>query len=237
MSGTIVYRAAQGGENIILGGVSDYVAPLNIPPWTKLRVGIRASIQAEADITGMPICELALGLCHGTGYPYGSPGCQHFVGGYTYPTFFHYIHFDEQHPTRIQSDIVPGSFYMGKKLGTGHIYVGNSASGPVFAHSDEPPHTVLFVDITRGSPNFILDFFLCNAGSPALDWPVITEANFNVLVTQEFPSQLYHQKFSGYPVAVNETKNGVLDTVNLSWNRPTNLVRVEDLAVVDFSQS
>jgi hypothetical protein len=235
MSGTLVYQDAVGGDNLILslaGG--DYVHSLAPLEWQKLRVGIRATISAESDISGSPAPALAVGLCSGTTYPFISGGCAHFVGAKTNVSVFDYIPFGTGTPTWIRAGTGNNSFQACKKIGTTVTAVSSSSVGPGFAEEHAQPKSVILVDITKGSPNWTVDFFIFNSVAPDISWPDISESTFNSLMVADTPSLLYHSLYTGYQVAVNESANGVINAVNVSWNRNANLVKLEDLAVAKF---
>lgn len=234
MSGTLVYQDAQGGDNIILSSSADYVASLGNLSWQKLRVGIRATISAEADISGSPSPLLAVGLCSGIVYPFSSGGCAHFVGAKTNVSVFDYIPFGTGTPTWIRAGTGNNSFQACKKIGGTVTAVSSSSVGPGFAEEHAQPKGVILVDITKGSPNWTVDFFIFNSVAPDISWPDISESTFNSLMVADTPSLLYHSLYTGYSVAVNEATNGTINAVNLSWNRSANLVKLEDIAVAKF---
>lgn len=236
MSGEIVYRAAEGGDNLTLNGSSDIVASLGNLSWNKLRIGIRARLYAEADISGSPAPLLAVGLCHGTAYPFRSPACQHFVGGMTNVTLFDYIPGNGiSTPYWIRAGNSNNSFQACKKIGGGFTSVTSSAVGPGFAIEGlNSPKSVVMVDITKGSPTWTVDFFIFNSVAPDFSWPDLSETDFNNLMVADTPSQALHGLYTGYPLVVSEGTHGVLDTVNLSWNRTATQFNIFDFAVAKF---
>lgn len=234
MAGTIIYRAGQGTDNLILGG-ADIVAPITLGTWNKVRVGMRMTMQAEADVDQSPFPRLAVGLCSGITNPFGAASTTHFVGGVSNNILWKF----KTSPRRLFcGDGTSNSFKACKKIGTTITGEPTSITGPFIIEEDETPKTMLAVDITRMTGGFNVDIFLSTLLNPPLppDLIDVTEFDFNAVMQATTPALVNHTRFSTFNVYTDEAVSGVLNAVNLSWNHGViNGIEVYDVAVNKLS--
>ncbi len=173
----------------------------------------------------------AVGLCHGTSNILGDATTDHFVGvvsdGDWASEFSEYLY-----------DFIV--FKGAVKIGTSTTLStplnsaglnGQFGQGTNAAWTPTPQN--FFVDITKGSPNFTINtFYISNGQSVGIQ----SAALFLSDVVLATPAQT-GQAFGASPasMAVNEATNGILDTVNVSWNRTDFWPEICDLAVVVLS--
>ena len=91
--------------------------------------------------------------------------------------------------------------------------------------------SLFFLDVTKGSPNYTLQFFGRSDDTHAGD---ITPATFLTTIGQVTPAATYHayNTPSGNALAVNVGTNGILDTVYVGWNLLSPRLFISNLAVV-----
>lgn len=232
MAGTIIYRSGIGTDNLILGG-PDIVETIPLGTWNKVRVGMRLTMQAEASVPQSPFPRLALGLCSGTTNPFGSANTTHFVGGVSN----HILWNLKNTPRRLFcGEGYTNTFKACKKIGATITGEPTPVTGPLVMEEDEPPRTLIAVDITRMVGGFNVDLFLCTLANPPMPFVDVTEFDFNAVMQSTTPALANHTRFSTFNVYTDEAVSGVLNAVNFSWNHGViNSIEVYDAAVNKLS--
>lgn len=85
--------------------------------------------------------------------------------------------------------------------------------------------TAFFVDVVKGSPNFSLYTF-----SPTSSIADMSLTNFLILMETATPAFTNYTYYSATTIAADEA-NGILNSVNVSWNRSAPVFEVCDVAV------
>lgn len=222
MASTIVQT---GGSKYARLSNSSLGRPLSIAPdqWSILRIGLRCTFEMAAPWPTSG--SLAIGLCHGT-----VPGS--FFADATTTNFIGFV--------STTWNFMGNGLYTGMKgrtrQGTTDID-SDSAAGTttsiwnLVATDGSPGYdTVLFVDIykptTAGSTAFGIKVWACaSTGVPAVsqaDFLSCMEA-LNPVIPGSYSGKAYNMTFS--------ESLGVLDTVNISWDRSTPAFLINDLAI------
>jgi hypothetical protein len=187
--------------------------------WNTARIAVRLTIGD----TGAQIVSpnLYLGFCSGTAALVGDANTANFIGmrlgsGATNylrnagPPVYYTI--SSQHPM--------------KKVGG--VVTASASIGAACCLMADPAYRALFmVEIAKGSPNWTVKLF-CKTGSTAVD---VSVDQFLDLITVDSPTLSGHQFYSAANVAFDEVA-GVINTVNLYWDKTTPAVEISDLAVV-----
>lgn len=192
--------------------------------WNKLRIGVRIAVNGSATVVGTPI--FAMGVCSGTGNPFnnGAASTDHFVGATTrkstwaYSAGFFYINSGTD-------DWVPT-----KRVGT-TATLGSQMNLLVLPAVSEERVWILFLDITKGSPNYTLQSFYSNNTLV----PHITREQFLETVEIEAATLSNHAWGTAQTLAVDEGADGALNAVNLAWDRAIPQIEISDVAIVRFS--
>jgi hypothetical protein len=87
----------------------------------------------------------------------------------------------------------------------------------------------LMFDITRGAPNYTVKVFYPDSNAAV---SLTTRTTFLSQLEATTPTLLYHANGSDRTVAVNEATDGVLDHVNIWWNRSAPAVSIDDVSIV-----
>ena len=91
---------------------------------------------------------------------------------------------------------------------------------------------MLFLDITKGSPNFTFTLFGQNDNLTIAD---VTVATYLAQLPLSSPSIPNHGMSSGITQAIAEGTYGYFDAVNIGWDRTSPAIELSDLAVVKFA--
>src|ERR1041385_4377365 len=232
ISGSVDNRAKLANSNIARTW-SSYVGT----NWTTIRIGCRLSItDSGANIISTP--RFAFGICSGTSNIFMDATTTHFFGIVSYNATW----------TRTTSPVK----YM---LGNGSYFdsgiaaakrIGSTLTTDAFSNSPFPGATylfdsadgngnrvVLFLDITKGSPNFSIKPFYYKGGGTPVD--VSTDT---FLANMEYTSPAITGHAIGNEtktMAIDEATNCYFNAVNIAWDRTTPAIEISDVAVVRFS--
>lgn len=191
--------------------------------WNKVRVGIRLHME-DTGVDAVSTPRFAMGFCSGTANQFGDATTTHFVG--------------------ILSDaatwsVAPGVRYAAanmfkpaKKVGV-TTTLGATAFGTVFipAPASTANRNLMFVDITKGSPNYSFHQFATSA-TPTTD---VSAATFLSQMELATPSLTEHTYYGPQTLAVDEGADGTLDAINFSWDRTNPYIEICDIAVAILS--
>ncbi len=199
--------------------------------WSVMRLGLQISYDASANATGTPL--LFMGLCHdvvvGTGYADGS-GTVHCLGARMGTSSSWTYHAG---PPKYYDGGVPGIV---KKI-AGTVTTSSFGTGFGCFLSADPvtARTALILQITKGSPNFTLDIVAPQSSGAAAQIDC-TDALFTSLMEMGAMSNA-NSIISGYAnwtagtIAVDQTTNGVLDSVCLHWDKSVPILEISQVAV------
>lgn len=220
---------------------STFARPVTIPAsWSKIRVGARLHMtNTGANLTGGPI--FSMGFNSGTAAQYGDATCQNFVGLTILGSSTGVYTWVNSGTTQYEM-LSPGNGggqFAQTRVGTtntnstlyadGANCLVNSGAG-----TNSADRQIMFLDITKGSPNYTFHLpFRCVTGPGA--GADVTAANFLMYMGQSAPTPVesgYDRTNLASPtLAVNEGTNGTLNAVNFYWNRVDAVMELTDIAV------
>lgn len=190
-----------GGENMVRVDNARFARqplPEIFTGWTKLRVALLLNIlDSGVNITGT--IRFAYGLCAGSTNIPGDATCTHFVGGLLASSPWA----RNTPPTRYS-----GNAFAAKLVGTTLTTSAIAACTYVVT-----PSQMLFIDITKGSPNYSLQAFF------SVSTTVATYATFLTQSLAGTPSATGHSYPAAETIAVNEGVDGILDHACVWWNK------------------
>lgn len=195
--------------------------------WNQLRIGILSTMNTpSASISGPPI--MAFGVCADTTNLYGEASTDHFVGAIQQLNPFSYSYYDATHR------YLYGSFYEAKKVGTTQTVGGGGLAYPVyFGGWPTSERTAVFLEITKGSPNFTLqmchknnlDLVDCNVAKFRSCMEAVDLAGIRSILGTGG-----HAVGTARTLAVNEGTDGDLNAVALYWERSTPEWEISEVA-------
>jgi hypothetical protein len=196
--------------------------------WQKIRVATRisgADPLVGSNLTGTP--RLFIGLSHSTSSVFGDSVVEHAVGviqtGATVTWGIPYYQM---------------SFTPCCKTGSLLTTFGSSGTTILFATasvvSASSTRTLIFVDLERNAPNTYLTCSLVyNGFATPLDF---TQTQFFYYGEQSGNPGAGNHNYTtlGY-IPIDETGNGTLDSINISWDRTIPKIIVNDIAIYKFA--
>ena len=213
-SATVNQRTISGQVQKAIVLVNDcFVRPVPIPNgWTTVRVGLRLHFTTGS--ISSPI--MAVGLCAGSSNKICDASTSHFVGIIANGGFTNNgpgcgaVYFS-----------VPLKAY--KRVGTTDTIGSNITGDSRYGNSADAncaDRGILFIDITKGSPNYTINaWYMANGTAPDVSKAIFE----NMLNTLQGPLQydggvnMVHG--TDQTVAVNEGTDGTLDSLCVYWNQ------------------
>ena len=245
MASIIIARTIGGQtETAIQMANSTWARPVALPSaWSKVRVGIRFHMTSTGgDLTGGAM--FAMGLCSGTVNQFGDATTQNFVGA----QFGYDAAGAVQTYLYTTSSVGTPNYYLSNvwttaitRVGTTNTFSAALLSNPssndfIFqadAAASYADRGVLFVDITKGSPNFSIFLPATLNGQSGVTVHDFSSSDFLNFMGQAAPAPTgYTNMFSlTKTLAVDEVANGTLNSVALYWNRVDALWEICDVAL------
>jgi hypothetical protein len=224
MSTTIIERTiASATQEAISFSDSAIARLIPIPSgWTKIRIGLRLHFTQGTFVTPT---FFAVGLCHGTTKLVNGIDCDHFAGVISDSGFTSngntagsvYFNVNMRPFTRTSSGLSVGT-----NIAADTRY-GNTAN---LNSADRSP---LFVDITKGSPDYTMNIWDSKLGT-AHDF---TEANFQVMLNDKINPQYDGNAIldtgTDRTIAVDEAADGAFNALSVWWNQSGVTMEVCDL--------
>lgn len=218
MASTIITRViSAANENVLNMSNSSWARPIALPStWSKVRLGFRLHFIPSAAVTSGT--SFGLGLCSGTTALLGDLTTTNFVGllcnAGVAPS-----------GGQVTSTFVPAT-----KVGTA-LTVGAGVLAcywNVSTTGTDDTFEMLFVDVTKGSPNYTLQCFgfSVNGGSTN-----VSQAQFLAQVVAATPAFTGHTYTGGTTVAASEAA-GVFNAVTAWWSDTVVKPEIADMAVV-----
>lgn len=189
--------------------------------WSSIRIGIRWHTR---DIGVSTAAEnFCVGLCSGSTNLVGDATTDNWCGMRTNSAGFRTsttYRLSPRPSKKVGATFTDGSAFSGLP----NFDVGHGAATPA------ADRTLLFVDITKGSPNYTFRVFANVAEGPS------DRSLFNFLTQMEAatPSISEHALSSNQTLAVDES-GGVFNHVNISWGITIPEIEICDLAVARFA--
>lgn len=191
--------------------------------WTKLRIGLLWSINASATVSSSP--RFAIGVCNGTANLYGSASTNHFVGVFPNISSFSYT---SGPPAYLLTSVVKPR----KRVGTTNTDSGSGIISPYMSAAPASIRSAFYLDIEKGSPNYTFQ-----VGAPDTTGAAQTDITWaKFLEGMEIGMADMGSWTTGYAdgnaqtVAVDEDADGVLNALNIYWNRDSPTIEVSGLA-------
>lgn len=187
-------------------------APIYLDNWSVLRIGLRCAFSGvSGNITGTP--RIAFGVCNGETNGYGAALSDHVVG---IRNNLATVVFTAGSPNYI-NPFSNNFVHVFKRVGA--VVTTTTPSGPLgLVSADTTVRSYVGLEITKGSPNFSLQFTAANtSGEVAND---LTDALFTQFM--ESGTLLPPGGFTLSTLAtlaVDEGTNGVLDHLFVYWDR------------------
>lgn len=193
--------------------------------WTTIRLGLRLSVNGSASISGTP--RFALGLCSGTTMLLGSASTKHFVGvrsavgTWTRTTG----------PPAYYSVAGSPSIRAIKRVGT-TLTTGNEIAPCYISSAPASVRSVFLLNIVKGSPNYSLQCGM--ATTSAAGQTDVSLAQFEQMLALESISGISaivtgYGTATGTTIAVNEANDGLLDAMQILWDRSSPEIEVSDI--------
>jgi hypothetical protein len=218
-------------------GNEEWVRKLAIgSTWTHVRIGVLYQITGTANTPGGS--GFAIGMCSGTSAPFGNASTTNFVGiecvsaltfstaslGANYP----YYPFSASNIfacKKVVATITTAATNLADGVGMNAYAVGGGG-GVV------PRRSLLYVDITKGSPNYTIGISSLQGGTENLD---ITVAQLLTGMIQNYGSinigvGIMHTGNGAQTLACDETAGG-FDSVNIYSNELGNPLLIFEVAV------
>lgn len=188
--------------------------------WNQIRAGILFQVDGTVSIASL---DFALGFCAGTTNVYGDATTTHFVGtrctsGWPFASSWY------SNATFVPSKRVNTTVTDGTALSTTSDVRGDIGGGII--------RTMMFIDITKGSPNYTFELFsrtALNTGTPP------SEADFLTQMEMATPSFAHHTYSGAQTLAVDEGADGTLDAFQMYWNPATQVAEVSMVGVTVLS--
>lgn len=227
MATTIKQRTIGGSsDKAVQLSSSQFGRSLSLPTgWNKIRVGVRVHMgDTGVNLGGTPV--FAAGFGHGTTNMVGDANCDNWIGFVTNDATVlrTAVVYQWDINTLVVAKKVGAVLTTGGALNTGTVWqIGNQA---LAAAADR---TVLFVDVTKGAPNYTVNTFW--HGNVA-----ITDITQTLLLTQmvlDSPTLAGHTYSAGVTIAFDETA-GALDTFQIWWDNAV-VMEFSDVAVAVLS--
>jgi hypothetical protein len=205
---------------------SNFARPFTVSTtWSKLRVGVRWIMgNTGANLTGTP--KLFFGLCSGSTNLPLDPSTTHFLGIYNVAATWTY---QAGPPVRYAHG--SSSFSVGKRVGTTNTSFGTPGQIYTSALETQAYRQAMFVDITKGSPNFTVGCLYPSA-VPSID---VSQDDFLTQMVLPTPVLTGHTFTAGSAGACDEGVDGTLNHVYCGWDRVSPVFEICDLAVAKLA--
>jgi hypothetical protein len=229
MSNTIV---DVGGDKVVRMSNSRFArAPLLelFTSWTKIRVGAYLTVQDSG--ANLVVPGFAMGLCAGSTNIPGDATCDHFVGVHSHVTNW------ERAATPLR--YVLANQLLPKKIVDGVLTTADGAFDNNYYHGIPIGlFCCLFIDITKGSPDYGFQLFAPYGGSSGVDLSA-TQAEFDTQMITNVPSLSNHRYMGAnsapYTLPVNEAVDGVFTHACMLWDQSVPTMDVSAFSVYRIS--
>lgn len=196
---------------------------VNLGTWNTVRVGMLWSVRQDATAVIQP--DFAFGLCAGTAAVYGDALATHFVGVDTDGAAFGGWQTSGGY---LVSIVMRPAKKVGAVITTGTGFSSNQA---VNAQTVNNYRSVLFAEITKGSPNYSFRLFHRNA----LGTNDYTVANLTMVMEAAVPALADHTFTAAQTLAVDEGVDGTLTAAQFYWNLTTSNAEIDAFMVSKIS--
>jgi hypothetical protein len=119
-----------------------------------------------------------------------------------------------------------------KKIGSVFTTGANLTAGALLGagalHATNFWRTALMVDIIKGSPNYSFKLFFAADGSVQ---PDMSRATFMTQMEAVTPTSMFYTYSAAQTLAVNEATDGILDSINVFYERTGPEIELVDVAL------
>ena len=201
--------------------------------WTTIRVGCRVSVEdSGTSLTSTP--RFAFGICSGTSNIFMDATTSNWIGLVTYGGTWT----RSTSPTKYM--LGNGSYFdsgiaAAKRVGstlTTDAFTNSPFPGATYLFDATVNRVALFVDITKGSPNFTVrpTYYKTSAAND------VSVDTFLSQVAVSVPSITGHQYGNETKsIAIDEATNGFFNAINVAWDRTSPAIEISDIAVVKLA--
>lgn len=185
--------------------------------WSRIRIGILVQLNGAATIPGI---SFFLGLCSGINDGYGGiVHPVHAVGAAVGPTTGTTWTFSGITFTGL-------SLFAHTNVNGTRAFGGVNLAAPVIYDTTSLVRSLMFLDITKGTPNYTFQMFSRTAAGVDA-----TETDFVTQMQAAVPAFAGHATAASQVLAVNETTNGNLDCFNIQWGHSQSPLEISALGV------
>lgn len=215
-----IARVGLNGKEIPLlnGGIDRPFSTMT--SWNVIRIGARGWLDGpNADIN--PLGDFMIGLCSSNSSPYHpTNSTDNFIGAGA---------LGANAPYNIGSAGNQYRFNSARRFRrVGTTTTNGTNLGTRYISSVATVRTAFMVTITRGSPNFTVDYFTLNSSAAVADFD---DASFDLQMVQPNPAFSGYSNSTGQTFSIDEGTNGVLDRLNIYWGHATYPLVIQDVAV------
>jgi hypothetical protein len=192
--------------------------------WSRLRLGIRLRFNGLCiDTGGTGNGALAVGLCRGS-------------AGFYDPYTVDYIGFSQGTSTQAggswtyaveRSSTTDHALF--KKVGASVTASSAGSSATLYIAANNFNHSVLYLDVTRGSPNYTLVGYSLTVGAVASDW-----SRTSFFTGLETESPITGMAAVNTTTAMAYSGDGYFDSISVLWSRCVPTIDISDIAVCRF---
>lgn len=195
--------------------------------WNQIRVGCRISMtDGGVELSGTP--RFAFGICSGTSNIFQDATTTHWLGMLSNDPIWSRV---AGPPAYHQMQNVVASVASAKRIGSTTTVGTAFNNSPFVFDATTANRGVIFLDITKGSPNFTLNAFFRWTGT-ASD---VSVADYLDQLVVASPTITNHQATTSPTIAIDEAANGFFNAVNFAWDKTAPVIEISDIAVVKFS--
>lgn len=229
MPSTILSRTISSvvDKRIVLAN-SQFARPFSIASWTKLRIGLRLIMNNTGATITTP--RLFVGLSAGSTNLIMDATTDNWCGVATQGSWSYYAGGFPAAPVEYYGYNMRATKRVGSTLTDNTSSITGDASLPADATTAD--RTVIFVDITRGSPNYTFQVQKYrNVDAASVD---VSLATFLAKVEEATPTISSHGAGTAKTLAVDES-GGAFDHVNIGWDKASPTIEICDLAIVKLT--
>jgi len=225
MASTILLRtiSSVADKRIVLAN-SQFARPFNIGTWTTLRIGLRLIMNNTAATITTP--RFYVGLSSGSANLVMDASTDNWCGVASQGSWSYFA----GPPKEYYNYNMRATKRVGSTLTDNSSSITPDASLPADATTAD--RTLLFVDITKGSPDYtflVRKYRIVDAAS--VDVPL---ADFLTKVEEPTPTYTSHGVGTAKTLAVDES-GGVFNHVNIGWDKSSPTIEICDLAIVKLA--
>ncbi len=234
MSSFVTTSFSDGNDISLQVNREEWVRTLTIgSSWTHIRIGLLWQVTGTSTIAASN--GFAMGMCSGTAHPFADPvTTTNFVGIYANNG----LTFNSNAPNdwfQFANTMLFGATKVGSTLTTSGGNFADSVGMWVPNTAVTHRRGIIFVDITKGSPNYTLGITMPTNSSVTHDFTINNllvgmNESFGSILSAEFPGLMSTGNTPDSTMAASEGP-GAFDTVNIYSNFLNNPMEIQEIAV------